>query len=121
MQAAVFTNLALGLVLAPLLGGIINRIKAVFAGRNGQPLLQAYFDIYKNLRKGAVYSTTTSWLFRAGPVVGLASVLVALAIVPAHGCAAPLAFAGDLVLFAYVLGLMRVFYRSGRPGYRLEL
>jgi formate hydrogenlyase subunit 4 len=109
MQAAVFTNLALGLVLAPLLGGIINRTKAVVAGRKGQPLLQSYFDIYKNLRKGAVYSTTTSWLFRAGPVVGLAAVVVALCIVPAHCCPAPLAFAGDLVLFAYVLGLARFF------------
>ncbi len=104
-----FTNLGLGIVLAPLLQGIINRTKAVIAGRTGQPLLQAYFDIYKNLRKGAVYSTTTSWLFRAGPIVSLAAVLIALSIVPASGCAAPIAFTGDILLFAYVLGLARFF------------
>ncbi len=109
MQLSAFTNLAFGMVCAPLLQGIINRTKALIAGRTGQPLLQTYHDIYKNLRKGAVYSTTTSWLFRAGPIVGLATALIALAVVPANGCAAPLAFTGDLLLFAYVLGLGRFF------------
>jgi formate hydrogenlyase subunit 4 len=102
-------NLAAALVLAPLLPGVINRTKAVLAGRRGQPLLQAYFELAKLLRKGAVYSRTTSWVFRAGPVVGLACALVATAIVPIGGATAPLAFAGDLILFAYVLGLMRFF------------
>jgi len=38
-------NIILGLVMSPFLLGVINRIKAVFAGRRGQPLFQAYFDI----------------------------------------------------------------------------
>jgi len=110
MHPAMFANIILGIVCAPLLLGIINRTKAVIAGRNGAPLLQAYFDIYKNLRRGAVYSTTASWLFRAGPVVGLAATLTALCMVPVpNGCAAPLAFAGDLLLFAYLLALARFF------------
>jgi formate hydrogenlyase subunit 4 len=99
----------LALLLAPLLFGVINRIKAVFAGRTGQPLLQAYFDLFKLLRKGAVYSRTTTWIFRAGPVVGLASVLVALSVVPFAGISSPLHFGGDLLLLAYILGLMRFF------------
>lgn len=109
MHITDYINLFLGILFAPLLLGIINRTKAFFAGRTGQPLLQAYYDIYKNLCKSAVYSRTTSWIFRAGPVVGLASVLTALALVPASGFASPLAFPGDLFLFAYVLGLMRFF------------
>lgn len=109
MTTASFFNIFLGLLLAPLLLGIINKTKAFFAGRNGQPLLQTYFDIIKQLRKGAVYSKTTSWIFRAGPLVGLASVLIALAIVPLGGVAAPLAFSGDLLLLAYILGMMRFF------------
>jgi formate hydrogenlyase subunit 4 len=99
----------LALILAPLLLGVINRVKAVFAGRTGQPLLQAYFDLFKLFRKGAVYSKTTTWIFRAGPVVGLAAVLVALSVVPFGGLAAPLHFGGDLLLLAYALGLMRFF------------
>ena len=75
----------------------------------GQPLLQPYYDIWKLLQKGAVYSSTTTWVFRAGPIVGLSTILVALALIPFGGIPALLAFPGDLVLFAYLLGLMRFF------------
>ncbi|MBN1270281.1 MAG: NADH-quinone oxidoreductase subunit H [Kiritimatiellae bacterium] len=98
-----------GLIAAPLLPGVINRIKARFAGRTGQPLLQLYYDLWKLLRKGSVYSRTTSWVFRAGPVVGLAAVLVVMALMPFGGAPAPVAFPGDLILFAYLLGLLRFF------------
>jgi formate hydrogenlyase subunit 4 len=109
MNALSIIHPILALLISPLLLGVINRVKAVFAGRTGQPLLQAYHDILKLLRKGAVYSTTSSWIFRAGPVVGLASVLVALAIIPLGGIPAILNFQGDLILLAYALGLMRFF------------
>lgn len=100
---------AAALVLAPLLTGIINRTKAYFAGRQGPPLLQAYYDLAKLLRKGAVYSRTTSWVFRAGPIVGLASALTALAVLPLGGAPAPLHFTCDLIFMAYLLGVMRFF------------
>jgi len=99
----------LALIVAPLLPGIINRTKALMAGRNGQPLLQAYFDIFKLIRKGAVYSRTTSWLFRAGPMVNLATIIVGLLLVPFAGSPALLAFDGDLILLVYALGLARFF------------
>lgn len=109
MRAALFTHLLLGFIFAPLLLGVINRTKALFAGRRGQPLLQLYYDVWKLLRKGAVYSPTTTWIFRAGPIVGLAAVLAAMALVPFGKIPALIAFPGDLVLFAYLLGLMRFF------------
>ncbi len=99
----------MALLLAPLLPGIINRTKAFFAGRRGQPLLQAYFDLWRLLNKGAVYSRSTTWLFRLGPIVILASVLMALLFMPWGGLQSPFSFAGDLLLFAYLLGLARVF------------
>jgi formate hydrogenlyase subunit 4 len=97
----------LALALAPLMLGIINRVKAVVAGRQGPPLFQAYFDLVKLMGKSAVYSTTASWVVRAGPTVGLAAAMTASALVPMGPVAAPLAFPGDLVLFAYLLALMR--------------
>lgn len=100
---------AAALALAPLLTGIINRTKACFAGRQGQPLLQAYYDLARLLRKGAVYSRTTSWIFRAGPIVGLAAALTALAVLPLGGAPAPLHFTCDLIFMAYLLGVMRFF------------
>lgn len=73
------------------------------------PLLQAYFDLFKLLRKGAVYSKTTSWIFRAGPIVNLSTVLLASTLIPL-GCArAPFGFPADIVVFAYVLALGRFF------------
>jgi formate hydrogenlyase subunit 4 len=98
----------LAFVAAPLLLGVINRTKALFAGRVGPPLLQPYYDLARLLRKGAVYSTTTTWVFRAGPMVGLAALVVAAAIVPFGGNSAPLVFDGDIVLLAYLLGLARL-------------
>jgi formate hydrogenlyase subunit 4 len=99
----------LALVLAPLMLGIINRTKAVFAGRVGPPLLQPYYDLRKLLGKGAIYSRSTTWVFRAGPIVSLAALVTATLIVPFGGSGAALSFPGDLILFAYLLGLARLF------------
>ncbi len=109
MRGAAAIHLGLALLLAPLLPGIINRTKAKFAGRRGQPLLQLYFDLAKLLRKGAVYSRTTTWVLRAGPLVGLAAALVALLVAPFAGLRAVAAFPGDLILLVYLLGVMRFF------------
>lgn len=97
----------LALLCAPLLLGVINRTKALFAGRRGQPWLQLYHDIWKLLRKGAVYSRTTTWVFRAGPLLGLAAVCATLLFVPFAGVRGVAAFPGDLVLVAYLLALAR--------------
>ena len=97
----------LSLLLAPLLLGIINRTKAVFAGRHGAPLLQPWFDLLKLMRKGTVYSNSTTWVFRAGPIISLAAILMAGLLMPLNGVPAPIAFPGDLVLFAYLLGVAR--------------
>jgi formate hydrogenlyase subunit 4 len=109
MNLLAFLHPFLALALAPLLPGVVNRTKAVIAGRKGQPLLQLYYDLWKLLRKGAVYSRTTTLVFRAGPMVGLAAVLVATAIVPFGGWPTLVGFSGDLILFAYLLALMRFF------------
>ncbi len=109
MEMKSFLVYVLGLVAAPLLGGIINRTKALFAGRQGPPLLQLYYDIAKLLRKGAVYSRTTTVIFRAGPIVGLGAALLALLFVPLGSVPAPLCFKGDFVAIVYLLGVMRFF------------
>ncbi len=101
-------RLVAALVLSPLLLGVINRVKAMVAGRRGQPLLQPYHDLGKLLGKGAVYSRTTTWAFRAGPVAGVAALLAALPLVPLGGPGL-MGFGGDLVLLAYLLGMARLF------------
>jgi len=95
------------LMLAPAMLGVINKTKAWFSGRTGAPIIQPYFTLAKLLRKGAVYSDTTTWIFRTAPIITLSAALVAAMIIPIPGSRAPLAFGGDLFLFAYLLGVMR--------------
>ncbi|GLI34651.1 respiratory chain complex I subunit 1 family protein [Desulforhabdus amnigena] len=109
MNPSAFILPILALLLSPLLAGIINRTKAFFAGRKGQSLFQLYYDLAKLFKKGAVYSKTTSWIFRAGPVVQLVAAALALFVLPWGGAAAPVHFSGDLIFLAYLLGLMRFF------------
>jgi formate hydrogenlyase subunit 4 len=102
-------HLAVLVALPPLLLGVVNRTKSIFAARVGPPLLQPYLDLAKLLRKGAVYSRTTTWVFRAGPIVGLAAIASAGLLLSMGGAPAAISFAGDFVLFAYLLGLARFF------------
>src|ERR1700726_1277354 len=102
-------HVLVALALLPLLLGVIAKTKALFAGRVGPPLLQPYYDIAKLLQKGSVFSTTTTWVFLAGPVVSLVTAVLALLLIPLIDSSAPISFTGDLVLLAYLLGLGRFF------------
>jgi len=97
------------LALPPLLMGIILKTKAWFGGRDGPPVLQPYYDLAKLVRKAPVYSRTTTWVFRAGPIVNLAALLTAALLVPVLTPDTPLGFAGDVILVAYLLALGRMF------------
>jgi formate hydrogenlyase subunit 4 len=108
-MADTIVHIALVLLMPPLLLGVIGKTKAAFAGRVGAPFLQPYYDISRLLRKGTVLSTTTTWVFQAGPVVTLAATATAALFIPFGNHAPPLSFAGDAVLFAYLFGLARFF------------
>jgi len=95
------------LLLPPLIPGLINKVKAVMAGRSGPPVLQLYYDLAKLARKQAVFSRTTTWVFLAGPVGTVAAGLVAGLLVPFGHTGTPLSFEGDVILFAYLFGLAR--------------
>jgi formate hydrogenlyase subunit 4 len=105
----IILHLILLISMPPLLLGIINKTKAWFGGRVGVPLLQVYYDIFKLLRKGMVFSVTTTWVFRIGPFVTLCSLFIAGLLIPMGSFDSPISFAGDLILFAYLFGLSRFF------------
>ena len=73
----IVVHLVLMLTLPPLLLGVINKVKAWFAGRVGPPLLQPYYDLIRLAQKSMVISTTTTWIFQAAPLVTLAATLLA--------------------------------------------
>src|SRR5260370_23174700 len=94
-------HVLLALTLPPLLPGVIAKTKALFAGRVGPPVLQPYYDLVKLFRKGTVYSTTTTWVFWAGPVVGLATAGLAVLLLPPPRPGAPGSVTGGFILLAY--------------------
>lgn len=112
MASRLLLHLFLLLTVSPLLPGIINRTKAVVAGRRGLPILQLYWELAKLFRKGMVLSRTTTWLFRFGPVVGLAVPILASLLLPFGHLRAPISFTGDLILFVYLFALARFFLIS---------
>ncbi|UFS68790.1 NADH-quinone oxidoreductase subunit H [Geomonas sp. RF6] len=102
-------HILLVFTMPPLLLGVIGKTKALFAGRVGAPFLQPYYDIIRLMRKGCVFSDTTTWIFRAGPVITLAATACASFLVPLGKHPAPLSFDGDMILFAYLFALGRFF------------
>mgnify|MGYP000565230671 FL=1 len=101
-------NTLLLLLTALAIPGLINRTRARLAGRKGIRFAQHLYDVTLLLRKGAVYSTTTSALFRIAPSVSLGSALVAALFIPVGDLQPVLSFDGDLVAFAYLLALGRL-------------
>jgi formate hydrogenlyase subunit 4 len=97
------------LLLAPLLPGIASKTVAGLTGRRGAPLLQLYYDLARLARKGVVYSTVTTWLFRVAPLVWVLAAVAAAGLVPLGGQPGLFSFAGDFVLFAGLLALGRFF------------
>lgn len=97
------------LVTAPLFAGVILKVKAFFGGRRGSPVLINYYTLFKLFKKGSVYSTSTTFIFRLGPVVSLAAVAVALLFLPIAGHGPVLSFNGDVIFVLYLLGLARFF------------
>lgn len=89
--------------------GIIIRTKSFFSGRKGPGVLQPVKDILRLFRKGAVYSTTSSFIFRIAPSIYIATVLTAILLVPFGDFPGVISFNGDFVFFAYVLALGKFF------------
>ena len=96
------------IVVAIAIPGVINRTRALLAGRKGLPFMQHVRNVRLLLRKGTVYSTTTTALFRIAPAVYLGAAIVALLFIPIADLYPLISFEGDVICFAYTLALARV-------------
>lgn len=100
-------SLVLIIVACIYFPGVIVKVKALFSGRKGPGILQPWYDIFRLLKKGSVYSTASSFVFQIGAPIYLATTLTAALFIPFAESAPLISFAGDFVLFAYLLGLGR--------------
>ncbi len=104
---AALLRLAGWLLLAPLLPGLINRVKAWVAGRRGPPILQLYYDLARLWRKEMVLSRLVSPGFIAGPAVAWVALAFAAQLLPLGPAGTVLSFRGDALLLLYLLALAR--------------
>lgn len=93
--------------------GIIIRTKSILSGRKGAGILQPLKDVWRLFRKGAVYSETSSFIFRIAPSIYFSTVLMAAFLIPFDSYPGILSFRGDFVFFAYVLALGKFFMIIG--------
>jgi formate hydrogenlyase subunit 4 len=105
----IILQLGLWLLLAPLLPGIINKVKAWVAGRRGPPVLQLYYDLAKLWHKGVVLSSAVSPGHVAGPAIAWVALAGAALLLPLGPAGAVLSFRGDALVFVYLLALGRFF------------
>lgn len=94
--------------IAPLLTGIIRKLKALMQSRKGPGIFQPYYDLYKLFRKDSVISNNASWVFSVTPYVCMAAVVAAALLMPVFTTTS-LGFAGDLIVVIYLLATMRFF------------
>ncbi|HHT9107624.1 MAG TPA: respiratory chain complex I subunit 1 family protein [Candidatus Wunengus sp. YC63] len=94
---------------SPLVKGFINKIEARLQCRRGASIFQPYYNLVKLLRKDAVVSETSSWIFRATPYVTFISILIISLLVPVLSAQVPLNFTGDIILIIYLFALARFF------------
>jgi len=97
------------LLLCPLIGGIITKIKNNLRFRRGPSIFQPYFNLIKYFSKDEVISDKASWIFKATPYIVFASTATALLLIPIVSLDNPLSLAGDFFAVIFLLGLGRFF------------
>ena len=101
-------NTLLMIVVALSITGVINRTRALMAGRKGIRFFQHIYNVRLLMQKGAVYSTTTTALFRIAPCVYLGATLIAILFIPIANLEPLLSFHGDIIFVAYLLAFSRL-------------
>ena len=95
--------------LAPLLTGIMRKVKARTQKRIGASVLQPYYELSKLWAKDEVVSDHASWIFRSTPwIVAIATITAAL-FIPVFVPFSPFTSAGDVLLVIGLLALARFF------------
>ena len=95
------------LAFAPLIAGIINKVKAFLQKRQGASVLQEYFDLRKWWKKPTILTPHTSVIFILAPVAYFVTSFLAASMVP--GFLAGQVSISDAFAFVYILALGRFF------------
>jgi len=100
-------QMLLVLLVAPLITGLVRKMKARLLRRQGPPILQPYRDLIRLLRKEVVLADNASWLFRAAPYLIFAATWVSAALVPTFAAGLLFSWTADLIALVALLGSAR--------------
>jgi formate hydrogenlyase subunit 4 len=100
-------QMALVLLLAPLLTGLVRKVKARLQRRQGASVIQPYLDLKRLIGKEVVLAENASWLFRVVPYVIFAVTWVAVSLVPTFATGLLFSWSGDLIAITALLGSAR--------------
>jgi formate hydrogenlyase subunit 4 len=101
------------IAIAPLVRGVIARLKARIQNRRGASVWRPYVDLLKLFRKEDMVADTASPLFRLAPVILFAATVTAAALVPVLHASALFGVGGDFILFVYLLAIGKFFLMLG--------
>ena len=96
-----------GLLLAPLLPGLVQHLKARLQGRRGPSPLQPYRELRRLWGKSTVTVEGTSAVYRLAPAVAAAALVTAVLLVPATAQGPGLGVGHDVLALAGLLALAR--------------
>jgi formate hydrogenlyase subunit 4 len=102
-------QMLLVLAVAPLLTGVVRKLKARLTRRRGASVIQPYRDLLRLLRKDVVLADNASWLFRTAPYLIFAFTWVAAALVPTFATGLTFSWSADLIAIIALLGAARFF------------
>jgi formate hydrogenlyase subunit 4 len=102
-------ELAVALLMAPLLTGWVNQCRAWFQNRSAPPVLQPYYMLSKLFHKDVILAHNASTLFRAAPYIIFSCMALASAIVPTLSTDLIFAPAADVIALVGLFALARVF------------
>jgi formate hydrogenlyase subunit 4 len=111
----------LAILLAPFYSAVILKVKAFFGGKKGPPLLINYYTLVKLLKKGSVYSTSTTFIFKMGPMVSLCAAVTVLMFLPIAGQPPICFFPGRCHPAALFVGIGAFFHHRRGHGYGIAL
>jgi formate hydrogenlyase subunit 4 len=109
MARSILFNLlqvAVVLFFAPLVSGVLSRLKEIVQSKRGPSIFQPYLDLWKLFHKDEVVSEQASWIFRVTPYVVFVAPIFVTTLIPVL-TSYPLffAFMGDMLGGGFVLAL----------------
>lgn len=102
-------NILILLIIPFFVMGIIKKTKAFWSGRKGVSLFQPFYDFIRLMKKDAVYSATTSWVFKFAPIISFTTIIFAALFVPLVNGQAVINIQFAFIIFAYILGFGKFF------------